>query len=83
MDDPKFLDFINAGTQLNLMVGVDFTESNGDPTDPNSLHTYTGAGGPNPYQKALKSVGEILINYDYDKLMWCVFIRLLELTADY
>lgn len=27
-----------GGTEINLMVAIDFTGSNGKPTDPNSLH---------------------------------------------
>lgn len=33
-----FLDYIIGGTEINLMISVDFTGSNGKPTDPNSLH---------------------------------------------
>ena len=34
-----------------------------------SLHAFNSPGGMNAYQKAIKAVGEILMNYDYDKLV--------------
>jgi len=45
---------------------VDFTGSNGDPTDCNSLHYINDV---NQYLSALRTVGEILLAYDYDKLV--------------
>lgn len=64
---PTFLDFIQGGTQLNFTVAIDFTASNGDPTDPRSLH-YMHSPYPNVYTMAIKSVGEIIQDYDSDKL---------------
>lgn len=55
------------GLQLALVTCIDFTASNGIPTDKNSLH-YTGKG-PSAYEKALGSVANILLDYDYDKLV--------------
>ena len=37
---PSFLDFIHGGVDMNLMVAVDFTASNGNPTNQNSLHYF-------------------------------------------
>lgn len=34
----NFLEYIFGGCQLNLVVAVDFTGSNGQASDPNSLH---------------------------------------------
>ncbi|KAG9306681.1 hypothetical protein G9A89_004228 [Geosiphon pyriformis] len=65
-EPPSFLDYIASGTEVNLVVAIDFTESNGDPRDPNSLH-YIGGKGENDYQRAIKSVGTILQAYDHDK----------------
>eukprot|EP01016_Furgasonia_blochmanni_P012050 TRINITY_DN15702_c0_g1_i1.p2 TRINITY_DN15702_c0_g1~~TRINITY_DN15702_c0_g1_i1.p2 ORF type:complete len:140 (+),score=39.26 TRINITY_DN15702_c0_g1_i1:64-483(+) len=64
---PEFLDYIRGGLQLNLVVAVDFTGSNGVPTRPDSLHAINLDGRPNQYQAAIQAVGEILLNYDYDK----------------
>ena len=66
---PRFLDYIRSGTKLALVVAVDFTSSNGKIDDPTSLHSLTSEKMLNPYQKAIKAVGDILINYDYDKLV--------------
>ncbi|KAM3142687.1 hypothetical protein pb186bvf_005071 [Paramecium bursaria] len=65
---PSFTDFLRGGTQLNLVVAVDFTCSNGDPRQPSSLHYI---GGQNQYLKVINTVGEILIAYDYDKNIPC------------
>jgi len=32
------VDYLTAGWQLSLFVGIDFTGSNGDPKNPESLH---------------------------------------------
>ena len=67
MDKPTFIDFLRGGEQLNMMVAIDFTGSNGNPTDKNSLHYIRPDGGLNQYQSALVEVCEILMNYDFDK----------------
>ena len=38
LQDTTFLDYIRGGLKLHFVVAVDFTMSNGDPNDPNSLH---------------------------------------------
>ncbi|GLD45718.1 copine-1-like isoform X2 [Lates japonicus] len=48
-------------------VGIDFTGSNGDPRSPNSLH-YMSPDGLNQYLSALWSVGQVVQDYDTDKL---------------
>ena len=53
--------------QLNISVAVDFTASNGTPSSPSSLH-YTGSGN-NPYQQAIQQVGQIVVEYDTDKMV--------------
>uniref|UniRef100_A0A8C4NAS8 Copine-3 n=1 Tax=Eptatretus burgeri TaxID=7764 RepID=A0A8C4NAS8_EPTBU len=63
----SFLDYIIGGCQLNFTVGIDFTASNGDPRDVNSLH-YINPTGTNSYLNAIWSVGEIIQDYDSDKL---------------
>ncbi|XP_045581544.1 copine-8 isoform X3 [Procambarus clarkii] len=64
---PTFLDYIRGGTQINFTVAVDFTASNGDPRTPNSLH-YRQPGVDNQYSLAIKAVGQIIQDYDTDKL---------------
>ncbi|XP_068598615.1 copine-9 [Brachionichthys hirsutus] len=62
-----FVDFIRGGTQLNFTVAIDFTASNGNPSQPTSLH-YMSPYQMNTYAMALKAVGEIIQDYDSDKL---------------
>jgi len=65
---PTFLDFISNGTEMSFTVAVDFTASNGNPQDPRSLHYNDPTGAPNQYITAIRSVGEIIQDYDSDKL---------------
>merc|ERR1719206_415849 len=46
---PSFLDYIQGGTQVNFTLAVDFTASNGNPMDPNSLHYRGDPSRPNQY----------------------------------
>jgi hypothetical protein len=64
-----FTDYIAGGCQIQLVLAVDFTGSNGDPNIPNTLHYGGGSSyaADNPYLKAIKGVASILIEYDYDK----------------
>ncbi|CAB1315493.1 unnamed protein product [Coregonus sp. 'balchen'] len=62
-----FVDFIRGGTQLNFTVAIDFTASNGNPSQPTSLH-YMSPYQMNAYAMALKAVGEIIQDYDSDKI---------------
>ncbi|XP_057303444.1 copine-3-like [Hydractinia symbiolongicarpus] len=63
----SFLDFIMGGCQINFTVGIDFTASNGNPSQSNSLH-YLNPHAPNEYVKALVAVGEVCQDYDTDKM---------------
>ncbi|XP_043569538.1 copine-8 isoform X3 [Chiloscyllium plagiosum] len=62
-----FLDYIRGGTQINFTVAIDFTASNGHPAQPTSLH-YMNPYQLNTYAMALKAVGEIIQDYDSDKM---------------
>ncbi|KAI8544103.1 hypothetical protein RHMOL_Rhmol08G0269400 [Rhododendron molle] len=62
-----FLDYLSHGCQLNFMVAIDFTASNGNPRLPDSLHYIDPSGRPNAYQRAILDVGEVLQFYDSDK----------------
>jgi len=64
----SFLDYIRGGTELAATISIDFTGSNGNPRDPNSLHYIQYGGKLNQYEQAIKSVGEIIEDYDSDKL---------------
>ncbi|KAK2529450.1 Cpne9 [Columba guinea] len=62
-----FVDYIRGGTQLNFTVAIDFTASNGMPSQPTSLH-YASPYQLSAYALALKAVGEVIQDYDSDKL---------------
>jgi len=65
--DTTFLDYVRGGLKINLVVAVDMTRSNGDPRQKESLHFIHPDTGENPYTTAIRTVGEILQDYDYDK----------------
>lgn len=60
---------------MNFMTAIDFTSSNGFPTNPSSLHYYNKSsfsqGRFNPYEEAIHNVGSVLEFYDDDKLFPC------------
>ncbi|RUS84077.1 hypothetical protein EGW08_008189 [Elysia chlorotica] len=62
-----FLDYIRGGTRIHCTFAVDFTASNGDPKIPASLH-YMNPYRPNPYAMAIRSVGNIIQDYDSAKM---------------
>ena len=61
-----FVDYISGGCELNVIVAIDFTGSNGDPRQPGTLH-YLNSAGKNDYEKAISSIVGILSKYDTDK----------------
>ena len=63
----SFIDYIKNGVQLGLSIGIDFTASNGQIDDPNSLHCII-PGQYNDYEQAIRSCGLIIAFYDYDQL---------------
>ena len=65
LKDTTFLDYIRGGLRFNFIVAVDFTKSNGMPNDPNSLHYFDRERLENPYTMAIRSVGDIVQDYDY------------------
>ena len=60
-----FLEYIFGGCEIQLSIAIDFTLSNGHPSDSDSLH-YLDMN-KNEYLNAIKSVGNILQYYDSDK----------------
>jgi len=62
---PTFIDYLAGGLELHLLVAIDFTASNGNPRDRNSLH-YNNQSNPehqNPYEQAIRAVASILMPY--------------------
>jgi hypothetical protein len=72
LQEPSFLEYLQAGMELGLVVAIDFTASNGNPSDPRSLH-YNSADPNvmNQYQMAIHSVGNVLLPYDLDGQVPC------------
>ena len=65
-----FMEYIKNGTQIHCCFAIDFTASNGDPNDGNSLHHFSAATNhtsPNPYEQAIQAVGDIIQDYDQTK----------------
>ncbi|XP_065898751.1 copine-9-like [Dysidea avara] len=62
-----FVDYLRGGCEINLVIAVDFTGSNGKPSNPNSLH-YNNPYKENDYVSAIKSVATILADYDSDQM---------------
>ena len=52
---------------MRFSIGIDFTRSNGEINNPNSLHRIIH-GSFNDYEQAIKSCGFITAFYDYDQL---------------
>ncbi|KAK7337838.1 hypothetical protein VNO77_18425 [Canavalia gladiata] len=63
----SFIDYISSGFELNFMVAVDFTASNGNPQSSDSLHYIDLYGRLNSYQKAIMEVGDVIQFYDSDR----------------
>lgn len=62
----SFLDFVMGGLDVSLVIGIDFTASNGSPYEPNTLH-FLDQYVPNEYEQAIRAVGDILAEYDKDQ----------------
>ena len=60
-------DLISSGIRIKLSIGIDFTGSNGHPLDMNTLHCIVD-NKPNDYEKVIRSIGNILSNYNNEKL---------------
>ena len=66
-DRATFLDYIMGGCEINVHVAIDFTQSNGEITKPESLHYMASEDHINPYVGALNSVLNVVKNYDKDQ----------------
>jgi hypothetical protein len=63
---PDFVDYVSGGCELNVVVAIDFTGSNGDPRKPGTLH-YIDPNSFNDYEKAVNAIVSILAKYDSDQ----------------
>ena len=55
--------FHDFRVEMNFTVAIDFTASNGAPSQPSSLHYYN-PNQSNQYASAIQAVGEIIQDYD-------------------
>ena len=62
----KFLDYVRGGVIISMIVGIDFTSSNGDPNSENSLHSIVM--NPNYYEQAVRTCCNIVSPYDENQL---------------
>lgn len=63
---PNFVDYVSGGCELNVVVAIDFTGSNGDPRVPGTLH-HLDANSMNQYEKAISAIVSVLAQYDTDQ----------------
>jgi copine 5/8/9 len=42
IEKPTFIDYLKGGMQINICVAIDYTASNGELFEPNSLHFLGG-----------------------------------------
>ena len=63
----SFIDYKNAGVEIALSIGIDFTVNNGHYADEDSLH-YIKPNELNDYEKAISTCGKIVGSFDYDQI---------------
>ena len=61
------LDYLKSDVNVGLQIAIDFTSSNGDPQESDSLHSLVN-GSKNDYEVAIESCGNVLKYYDADQL---------------
>ncbi|GAX21307.1 hypothetical protein FisN_1Lh138 [Fistulifera solaris] len=65
---PSFVRYLSGGLEFNVVVGIDFTGSNGNPRDAGTLHYLDPTGATkNDYEKAISSILSVLSKYDHDQ----------------
>ena len=68
VEKPSFSDYLKSGWKINMSVAIDFTASNKDPSDPESLHAQRSddPNFKNDYERVIEDVGAILESYAYN-----------------
>lgn len=65
--DITFLDYVQkGGVVINTVFAVDMSMTNGNPSDPGSIH-FLNPRGPNEYEAAIRDVGNVLADLDSSK----------------
>lgn len=62
----SLMDFIRGGLTLNLIVGIDFTSSNGKPGEKLCLHD-TVTGKDNQYIEVIENLGSLILNCNQER----------------
>jgi Copine len=57
-----FSSYIERGCQIDFCVAIDFTSSNGDPTNESSYH-HLGENSMNDYEETISAIGQSLARY--------------------
>lgn len=60
--------YVMNGLDINLIIGIDYTCSNGQPNNKKSNHYLEPNGAYNDYENAILSCCQIVGNYDSDKI---------------
>uniref|UniRef100_A0A803KPI7 Copine C-terminal domain-containing protein n=1 Tax=Chenopodium quinoa TaxID=63459 RepID=A0A803KPI7_CHEQI len=73
LESHSFLDFINNGYEIGLMVAVDFAVTDVDPEGLDPFHIIDSSGNLNAYLQVLKDIGRAIEHYDSDRRFpaWC------------
>ncbi|EME27165.1 uncharacterized protein Gasu_52670 [Galdieria sulphuraria] len=66
-----FLDYIVGGCELRMILGIDFTASNGNPRQPGTLHYCGDASRKNEYERAIREIANILLAYQVEQEIAC------------
>ena len=64
-EKPSFCDYLRAGWGISVVGAIDYTASNGNPTQSGTLHNI--GFGHNQYQRAILNVGGVIEPYDHDR----------------
>ena len=63
---PSLVEYLTNGWEMQVSIGIDFTLSNLEITDPKSLHRQGKNGDMNQYEKAIFEVCNVLSEYTKD-----------------
>lgn len=66
----EFIEYLKEGMDLNMIIAIDFTKSNGAPDKVGSLHE-DNEMTENPYERSMRNSGEIISQYATTKMFPC------------
>jgi len=64
----SFLDYVRGGLEVRMTIAIDFTRSNGGPTNPASHHSTAHQADDSAYASVIRSLGEVIQKYDTDNM---------------